>query len=121
MAPQAKRSCQRLPHAQCRRASIFLGFHPFPQQHELVAAKTNRQIRVLLASAQALGNSGKQLVANEMAEVVVHYLELIEIQESEGKTIAAVHLLAFKSPAKMVGEEVSIRETGEAIVISVME
>ncbi len=55
---------------------------------ELVAAQPRHRVAIADAAAQAFGGDAQQLIADRMAQGVVHALEAVEIDEVHGQLVA---------------------------------
>ena len=87
-----------------------------PGQHdaELVAAESRDGVVGAQGAVEALGDHLEQLVAGVVAEGVVDLLEVVEVDEHQGATLAAqavLHRLAGDPP-----EQLAVGQAGERVV-----
>ncbi len=106
---------ERLQHlvgdgiGRCRVAEILAA------DHELVPAESGHDVAVPQDLGQGLSDESEDLVATDVAEPVVHRLEVVEVDEQH-RHQGLVAGAARNSVVEMVDEEPAVRETRERIV-----
>ena len=87
------------------------------QQRELVAAQPRHRVHLAHAGLQPLGDILQHPVAVAVAQGVVDLLEAVEIdiQQSEGGTLATCHCLRVINPS---GQRAAVRQAGQHVGMS---
>ena len=94
---------------RCRRVFLVRD-----QDGELVAAEAGRRLGAAQALADALRGLDQEPVAGEVAEAVVHELELVDVEE-EHRDLAVGPLRPRERVVESIDEEGAIREARERI------
>ena len=84
------------------------------QDHELVAAEAGDDVGAAHGVAQPVGDGAQELVAAGMPQRVVDLLELVEVDEVDGKRAAAAQ--ARHRRVHLVAEERAVGQPGQRIV-----
>src|SRR5690349_6286186 len=108
--------------AQCRMeplghaCSVTRLAHFFEEQRELVATEARQSVHGAEAGAEPARRLDEQLVAGEVAERVVHDLEMIEVDEEHRERIARITARALGGVAQPFDETRTVRQSGEPVV-----
>ena len=87
----------------------------FAQNHELVAAQTRDGVGLAHRGSDASRRLDQELVADRVAERVVHRLEAVEVDEEHGEhALPTAH--AGECLLEPVGEHHPVRQAGERVV-----
>ena len=90
------------------------------QDGEFVATETSRGIGGACGVTEPLGNRHQQLVTGGMTQAVVDGLEVVDVDEQHGDRVPAPRG-TVESVADTIGEERSVRQTGEGVVECLMD
>ena len=83
---------------------------------ELVAAEPRRRVARAQAPSQPIGDRAEQLVAGTVAEAVVHELEVVEVDEGDGRDRRVGPADAGQRVLDPVEEQRPVRQPGERVV-----
>ncbi len=91
----------------------------FGEVQELVASESTECVRHARRLAEAVGNGGQQLIADEVPVRVVDPLEVVQVKQENGTHPAVAHDSGV-SVRESILEKEAIREAGQWIVESLM-
>ena len=80
-AGQRKRLLKTLYKSQCDFHRSLRIIHLFQNHQKLITSEASQTIFLTQPAAEALGNYGKQFIANRMSETIVDRLEMIQIDK----------------------------------------
>ena len=86
--PDLECGCQRVHQSTPQVVGIHLRGNVLGQNGELVATQPRDGVDGAHGAAQSLADRGEQQVARRVAKAVVDRLEVIEVQEEDGQTLA---------------------------------
>jgi hypothetical protein len=89
--------------------------HILEEDRELVSAQTGGRVGGPQTFMQSLGHRHQQLITGCVAQAVVDRLEVVEVEEQNGKRITSA-ILSRKCVLHPVREEGPVGEVGQGIV-----
>ena len=113
---QLERGGDGLDAAVCQLAGAGTLALPGQQQHELAPPEPAQPDVVAAAGAQALADGYQQLVAGAVAQVVIHLLEVIQIDEADGPVLPG-ELAVQGGAIEQAGEGIPVGELGQLLLV----
>ena len=114
-AAELKRLPEAAHDALRDRFDLERAAHVLEQHRELVAAEARDDVALANAAFESLHDGAQQLVAELVAERIVHHLESVEVQEQQA------HLLLTPNRARgrvleLLAQVLAVRNAGERVV-----
>src|SRR5438445_1819156 len=78
------------------------------QDRELVTTQARNHVNFADAMLKAAGHRNQQLIADRVAQTVVHVLESVEIQKQHGELIILVLLGAFDYKLQVLSQQSAV-------------